>query len=345
MTAKKKSRTFNVAVVGATGAVGEAMLEILAQRKFPVDQLHVLASEASVGRTVAFRGRSLVVQSLADFDFTGVHLALFSAGGQVSAEHAPRAAAAGCVVVDNTSHFRMDPGVPLVIPEVNGEALAGYRERGIVANPNCSTIQMLMAVAGLHRRAGIERMHVATYQSVSGAGRGALEELARQSADRFNFRKPEVRALNAPIAFNVIPVIDAMEENGYTREEMKMHNETRRILDDDQISVVATAVRVPVFFGHGEAIHLRLRSALTLGQVTRLIRNAPGVSLVDSSGSRGPVTPLTHGAGKDPVFVSRLRQDHGDELGFCLWVVADNVRKGAALNAVQIAEMLAAEHL
>jgi len=332
-------RKYDVAVVGATGAVGEAILEILASRKFPAGRVHALASEASVGRSVTFGHRSLPVDDLATFDFEGCDFALFSAGSRVSEEAVPRAAGAGCVVIDNTSRFRMDPDVALVIPEINSAVLDGCKGGDIIANPNCSTIQMLMALWPLHAEVGIERVDVATYQSVSGAGRPALEELARQSADRFNFRDPQAKALSAPIAFNVIPQIDEIGENGYSGEEMKMHNETRKILDDDRVVVSATAVRVPVFYGHGEAIHVRLRQALELSRAAELIGEAAGVRLVER-GSEGPVTPLTHAAGRDEVVVSRLRRDLGDERVLCMWVVADNVRKGAALNAVQIAERL-----
>ncbi|MFP4207209.1 MAG: aspartate-semialdehyde dehydrogenase [Wenzhouxiangella sp.] len=336
---KSGTSGYRVAVVGATGAVGETMLEILAERKFPVSEIAALASSRSVGREVSFGRRSLVVDDLAKFDFSGWDFALFSAGGSVSAKHAPRAAAAGCTVIDNTSHFRLDPAVPLVVPEVNGHILDDFAGGGIIANPNCSTIQMLVAIAPIYRRFGIARINVATYQSVSGAGKSAMEELGRQSADRFNFREPEPRAFAAPIAFNVIAEIDVLQDNGYTKEEMKMHNETRRILDDQDIAVNATAVRVPVFIGHGEAVHLETRDAFDLDEIRSLLADAPGISLADVPER---VTPLTHAAGKDAVFVGRLRRDLSHPRGLDLWVVADNVRKGAALNAVQIAEYLAA---
>ena len=327
---------YRVAVVGATGAVGETMLEILAQRQFPVAEVAALASERSVGREVSFGRKSLVVDDLATFDFSGWDFALFSAGGSVSAEHAPRAAKAGCTVIDNTSHFRLNSEVPLVVPEVNGAVLDDF-SGGIIANPNCSTIQMLVAVAPIYRRYGIARINVATYQSVSGAGKSAMEELGRQSVDRFNFREPEPKAFKAPIAFNVIAEIDVIEDNGYTKEEMKMHRETRKIFSDEGISVNATAVRVPVFMGHGEAVHLETRESFELGDVRELLRSAPGVRLLDVPER---VTPLTHAAGKDDVYVGRLRRDLSHPRGLNLWVVADNVRKGAALNAVQIAEYL-----
>jgi len=328
---------YRVAVVGATGAVGETMLEILAERQFPVAEVAALASERSVGREVSFGRKSLVVDDLATFEFSGWDFALFSAGGSVSAEHAPRAAAAGCTVIDNTSHFRLDPQVPLVVPEVNGAVLDDFSGGGIIANPNCSTIQMLVAVAPIYRRYGIERINVATYQSVSGAGKSAMEELGRQSVDRFNFREPEPKAFKAPIAFNVIAEIDVLEDNGYTREEMKMHRETRKIFGDENIAVNATAVRVPVFMGHGEAVHLETREPFELDEVRRLLQTAPGVRLLDVPER---VTPLTHAAGQDEVYVGRVRRDLSHPRGLDLWVVADNVRKGAALNAVQIAEYL-----
>jgi aspartate-semialdehyde dehydrogenase len=338
MTMTTQKKAYRVAVVGATGAVGETMLEILAERKFPVSEVAALASSRSVGREVYFGKKSLVVDDLASFDFSDCDFALFSAGGSVSAEHAPRAAAAGCTVIDNTSHFRLDPAVPLVVPEVNGDVLDDFTGGGIIANPNCSTIQMLVAVAPIYRRFGITRINVATYQSVSGAGKSAMEELGRQSADRFNFREPEPKAFAAPIAFNVIAEIDVLQDNGYTKEEMKMHNETRRILNDENIAVNATAVRVPVFIGHGEAVHLETTEDFDLDEVRSLLNKAPGVKLAADSDR---VTPMTHGAGKDEVFVGRIRRDLSHPRGLDLWVVADNVRKGAALNAIQIAEYLA----
>ncbi len=329
---------YRVAVVGATGAVGQVMLELLAEREFPISELAVLASSRSAGKQVQFKGKSVTVQDLSEFDFGGWDFALFSAGGSVSAEHAPRAAKAGCTVIDNTSHFRLDPDVPLVVPEVNAGVLDDFgTDGGIIANPNCSTIQMLLAVAPIHRAAGVARINVATYQSVSGAGHSAMEELAQQSKDRFNFKDPEVEALNAPIAFNVIPMIDKLQDNGYTKEEMKMHNETRRILDSEDIAVNATAVRVPVFFGHGEAVHLETVEPLEVDEARKLLSEAPGVKVV---GDDEILTPMTHASGHDETFVSRIRRDLSHPQGLDFWVVADNVRKGAALNAIQIAEYL-----
>ena len=339
------SRKFKVAVVGATGAVGEAMLAILTERRFPVSEIIPLASERSAGEMVEYGRRSVTVRALEDHDFTGCDIALFSAGGAVSTEYAPRAAAAGCVVVDNSSAFRYDDDVPLVVTEVNPQALAGYSRRGIVANPNCSTMQMLVALAPIHQAAGIERINVATYQSVSGAGRKGLRELADQTAALLNFRSVEPAAFSRQIAFNAIPHIDAFEDNGYTREEMKMVWETHKILEDPRIGVNATAVRVPVFYGHAEAIHLETRQELSVDEVRRLLADAPGVTVVDSADRPDYPTQVSHAAGKDDVFVGRIRRDLSHPRGIDLWVVSDNIRKGAALNAVQIAELLVNHHL
>ncbi|MBS3745941.1 MAG: aspartate-semialdehyde dehydrogenase [Wenzhouxiangellaceae bacterium] len=336
-------RKFDVAVVGATGAVGEVLLELLAERNFPVGRLAVLASARSAGQQVRFGKRSLSVVDLEDFDFAGVDFAFFSAGGSVSAAHAPRAAAAGATVIDNTSHFRMHDDVPLVVPEVNRNVIAGGYgpdvSGGIIANPNCSTIQMLLAVAPIHRRFGVTRINVATYQAVSGAGRRAMDELGRQTADKLNFRDPTVEVLSAPIAFNVIPRIDVIEPGGYTREELKMHFETRKILGDDRIGVNATAVRVPVFYGHSEAVHLETENPFELDEVRGLLERAEGVRVIE--GERDPM-PLVDASGRDEVLVGRIRRDMTDENGLDLWVVSDNLRKGAALNAVQIGEFLVA---
>jgi len=338
-------RKFDVAVVGATGAVGEVLLALLAERGFPVGRLALLASARSAGEQVRFGKRSLTVGDLADFDFAGIDFAFFSAGGSVSAEHAPRAAAAGATVIDNTSYYRMRQEVPLVVPEVNREAIAEGFGPGapgrIIANPNCSTIQMLLAVAPIHRRYGVTRINVATYQAVSGAGRRAMDELGRQTADKLNFRDPTVEALNAPIAFNVIPRIDALEASGYTREELKMHFETRKILGDEAIGVNATAVRVPVFYGHSEAVHLELRAPFELDAVRALLAQSEGVRVLE--GERDPM-PLVDASGCDDVLVGRIRRDMTHDNGLDLWVVSDNLRKGAALNAIQIGEYLVARH-
>ena len=338
------SKKFNVAVVGATGAVGETLLEILKSRKFPIDNLIPLASAKSAGARVKFGSESIVARNLADFDFKDVHIALFSAGGSVSAEHAPRAVAAGAVVVDNTSEFRYVPDIPLVVAEVNPEAIAGYKTRGIIANPNCSTMQMLVALAPLHRVATITRINVATYQSVSGAGRSGMDELGKQTADLLAFRKVKPKKFPVQIAFNLIPQIDVFMENGYTKEEMKMVWETQKILSA-KIVVNPTCVRVPVFYGHSEAVHIETERKLTADEARALLRVAPGVELVDDRTTGLFPTPVTHGAGKDPVFVGRVREDLSHPNGLNLWVVADNIRKGAALNAVQIAELLVKSYL
>ncbi|MEQ8206960.1 MAG: aspartate-semialdehyde dehydrogenase [Woeseia sp.] len=336
---------FEIAVVGATGAVGEAMLQVLSQRKFPARKVHALASARSVGKEVSFGNRKLIVEDLADFDFSRVKIALFSAGGSVSAEHAPRAAAAGCVVVDNTSHFRREDDIPLVIPEVNEAKIADYKTRGIIANPNCSTIQMLVALKPIHDAARITRINVATYQAVSGAGRSAVEELARQATQLLNGRPLELKGAAKQIAFNAVPHIDEFQDNRYTREEMKMVWETRKILGDESIAVNPTAVRVPVFFGHSEAIHLETEKKISAEEVCELMRNAPGVELRDGCELGAYPTAVTDSSGNDPVYVGRVREDISHPRGINLWVVADNIRKGAALNSVQIAEILAKKYL
>jgi len=339
------SRTFDVAVVGATGAVGEAMIEILEQRNFPVGTLYPLASARSAGKSIRFRGKSITVTDLAEFDFSKAQIGLFSAGGSISEEYAPIAAAAGCVVIDNTSHFRRDEDIPLVVPEVNPHAIAGYTNRGIIANPNCSTIQMLVALKPIYDAVGIERINVATYQAVSGTGKEAIEELAKQTAQLLNGKSAETEVYPKQIAFNALPHIDTFQENGYTREEMKMVWETQKIFEDESISVNPTCVRIPVFYGHSEAVHIETRDKIGLEQVRALLAEAPGVELLDERCDGGYPTPVTEAAGQDPVYVGRLREDISHPRGINMWVVADNVRKGAALNSVQIAELLIAEHL
>jgi len=336
---------FDVAVVGATGAVGEVMLEMLAERKFPVGTVHALASERSVGMEVAFGNRQLTVQDLAGFDFSSVAIGLFSAGGSISAEFAPKAAAAGCVVIDNTSHFRNDDDIPLVVPEVNAEAIAEYKTRGIIANPNCSTIQMVVALKPIYDAVGIERVNVATYQAVSGAGRRAIEELVRQTTNLLNGRPLEIEGDAKQIAFNAVPHIDTFQENRYTREEMKMVWETRKIFGDDSILVNPTAVRIPAFYGHSEAVHIETRDKISAAEVCELMRHAPGVTLVDGVETGQYPTAVTESSGTDPVYVGRVREDISHPRGIDLWVVSDNIRKGAALNSVQIAEILAKNHL
>jgi len=339
------SEGVNVAVVGATGAVGEAMIEILEQRNFPVKELFALASARSAGKTLRFRGKSVTVTDLAEFDFSQAQIGLFSAGGSISEEYAPRAAAAGCVVVDNTSHFRRDADIPLVVPEVNPHAIAQYTQRGIIANPNCSTIGMLVALKPLHDVAGIERINVATYQAVSGTGKEAIEELASQTAKLLNGQPITPEVYPKQIAFNALPHIDTFQDNGYTREEMKMVWETQKIFEDDNIQVNPTCVRIPVFFGHSEAVHIETREKISAEQARTLLQNAPGVVVIDERQDGGYPTPVSDSAGKDPVFVGRIREDISHPRGLDLWVVSDNVRKGAALNSIQIAELLLSEYL
>jgi len=334
--------TFNIAVVGATGAVGDTMLSILHERQFPATTVTALASERSAGTEVAFGNGKLIVQDLASFDPSGTDIALFSAGGDISREYAPKFAEKGVIVIDNSSAFRQDDDIPLVVSEVNPDALK-HRPRGIIANPNCSTMQMLVALAPLHRRYGITRINVATYQSVSGAGRSAMEELGQQTAQLLNFKDISPQKFPLQIAFNLIPHIDSFEDNGFTREEMKLVWETRKILGDDAIEVNPTAVRVPVFYGHAEAVHLETRDKVTADEARALLAAAPGIEVVDARAPGGYPTPVTHASGKDAVFVGRIREDLSHPRGLNLWIVADNIRKGAALNAVQLAELIAAE--
>ncbi len=336
------TRSFHVAVVGATGAVGQTMLSILAERGFPVGKLSVLASARSAGNQVEFNDGKVTVEDLATFDPAGVDIALFSAGGEISKEYAPKFAAAGAVVIDNSSAFRYDDDVPLVVSEVNPEA-ARARPRGIIANPNCSTMQLMPVLAPIHREAGIERINIATYQSVSGAGQTGMEELGRQTAQLLGFQPAEAKKFPVQIAFNLIPHIDEFQDNGYTKEEMKLVWETRKILGDDSILVNPTAVRVPVFYGHSEAVHIETREKISLERVRELLAAAPGVEVVDERKAGGYPTPVTHASGNDPVYVGRLREDISHPRGIDMWVVADNIRKGAALNAVQLAELVAAE--
>jgi aspartate-semialdehyde dehydrogenase len=338
-------KPINIAVVGATGAVGEAMIDILESRQFPVDNLYPLASQRSAGKSLQFRGKHHTVQDLSEFDFSKADIALFSAGGDVSATFTPAAAEAGCVVIDNTSHFRREQDIPLVIPEVNPEAIGGYRQRGIIANPNCSTIQMLVALKPIYDAVGIERINVATYQAVSGTGKEAIEELAGQTARLLNGKAATASVYPKQIAFNAIPHIDTFQDNGYTREEMKMVWETQKILSDEAIAVNPTCVRIPVFFGHAEALHIETRDELSAEAATALLNAAEGVVVMDSHEDGGYPTPVTEAAGTDPVFVGRIRNDISHPKGLNLWVVADNVRKGAALNSVQIAELLVSEYL
>jgi aspartate-semialdehyde dehydrogenase len=329
-----------VAVVGASGAVGEVMLSILAEMGFRENHVTALASARSVGEDVEFGNTQLSIDDLDTFDFSGIEYALFSAGSSVSEKYAPVACKAGAIVIDNTSAFRYDPNIPLVVPEVNAHQLDKVVAGTIIANPNCSTIQMVVALAPIQRAAGIARINVATYQSVSGAGRKGLEELAIQTSQRLSFKDPDVNAFAQPIAFNVLPQIDSLQENGYSREEMKMVWETQKIFEDDSVLVNATAVRVPVFYGHAEAVHLETREDISLEEVSALLEKAPGVKLLASGDPADHPTPVTHAAGHDPVFVGRLRRDITHPRGIAMWVVSDNIRKGAALNAVQIMEYI-----
>lgn len=330
----------NIAIVGATGAVGEAMLELLASRDFPVGELTLLASERSAGTRLPFKEKSLTVKDLAQFDFTGIDIAMFSAGGDVSADYAPKAAAAGCVVIDNTSHFRRDEDIPLIIPEVNLHALDGYKARNIIANPNCSTIQMLVALKPIMDAAGLSRINVATYQAVSGAGKSGIEELAGQSAKLLNAQDIEPEVFGKQIAFNAVPHIDDFQDNGFTKEEMKMIWETHKIFENDGVQVSPTCVRIPAFYGHSEAVYVETKSQIDADAVRVLLSGAPGIKVIDTRERGGYPTAVTDAAGEDPVFVGRIRNDIMNPLGLHLWIVSDNIRKGAALNSLQIAEAL-----
>lgn len=335
----------DVAIVGATGAVGETMLEILQQREFPVRNLYLLASERSAGKRLQFRDKSVKVENLADFDFSKVQIGLFSAGGSLSAEYAPKAADAGCVVIDNTSHFRYDDDIPLVVPEVNADAIAAYTTRNIIANPNCSTIQMLVALKPIYDAVGIDRINVATYQAVSGTGKEAIEELAGQTARLLNAQPIEASVYPKQIAFNALPHIDTFQDNGYTKEEMKMVWETQKIFADPTLRVNPTCVRIPVFYGHSEAVHLETREPLSAAQARELLEQAPGICVMDEPVDGGYPTAVTEAAGSDLTYVGRLRDDVSHANGLNMWIVSDNVRKGAALNTVQIAEILLKEYL
>ena len=337
-------KAFNVAVVGATGAVGNEMVKILEERNFPVAKLLLLASERSLGKSLEYKGQSLPVEVLKEDSFTDVRIGLFSAGGSVSEKYAPLAARAGCVVVDNTSAFRMAPDIPLVVPEVNPEAIVQYKQRGIIANPNCSTVQMVVALKPIHDAVRIKRIVVSTYQAVSGTGKKAIEELSNQTRALLGMREPTVKVYPHRIAFNCLPQIDVFLDNGYTKEEMKMVNETKKIMKDDSIAVTATTVRVPVFYAHSESINIETEKKITAAEVRELLEKAPGVKIVDDP--RNLVYPLAIDAvGRDETFVGRIREDESITNGINMWVVSDNLRKGAALNAVQIAEILVRDYL
>ena len=336
---------FNVAVVGATGAVGEIMLEILAERDFPINELYPLASERSAGTTVLYKNKPVTVGNLAEFDFSKAQIGLFSAGGSISAEYAPKAGEAGCIVIDNTSYFRFEDDIPLVVPEVNSHKIAEYGNRNIIANPNCSTIQMVVALKPIHDAVGIKRISVSTYQAVSGTGKAGIEELAKQTAELLNGREAETDVYPKQIAFNALPHIDDFQENGYTKEEMKMNWETRKIFNDESIQVSATCVRIPVFYGHSESVQIETHKPISEQEVKDLLTEAEGVTVIDERQDGGYPTAVSESAGQDSVFVGRIRQDISFPNGINLWVVADNVRKGAALNSVQIAEKLIKSYL
>ena len=338
-------KKYGVAVVGATGAVGEQMLAILAQRKFPTSKVFALASSRSVGNRVPFAGEELVVQDLAAFDFSQVQVGLFSAGASISKAFAPKAVAQGCVVVDNTSQFRYDDNIPLVVPEVNAHQIANYKNCGIIANPNCSTIQMVVALKPLHDAVGIERINVATYQAVSGTGKEAIDELDQQIRGIIHGEPINCNVYPKQIAFNALPHIDIFLDNGYTKEEMKMVWETQKIMEDDSILVNPTTVRIPVKYGHSEAVHVELKAPLTAQQARGILSAAAGVQVVDAHQDGGYPTAVTEGEGNDAVYVGRIREDISHPRGLNMWVVSDNLRKGAALNSIQIAEFLIKNHI
>jgi aspartate-semialdehyde dehydrogenase len=339
-----KKEKYNVAVAGATGAVGNEMVSILEERNFPVDHLKLLASTRGAGTQMEFQEKSYTVEVLGENSFAGMDIGLFSPGGSVSQKFAPIAGKAGCVVIDNTSAFRMDPEVPLVVPEVNPHAIARYKAKNIIANPNCSTIQMVVALKPIHDVAKIKRIVVSTYQAVSGTGKRAIQELESQVLAIYNNQEIKKEVYPHQIAFNCLPQIDVFLDNGYTKEEMKMVNETKKIMEDDSIRVTATTVRVPVFYGHSESVNIETEKKITAGEVKKILSKAPGVHLVDNP--KFAEYPLAiHAAGKDETFVGRIREDESIPNGINLWVVSDNIRKGAALNAVQIAEILIQKYL
>lgn len=337
------SKKINIAILGATGLVGQSMMEILEERNFPVDQLYLLASHRSAGKHFKFHNKTQVVLDVEKFDFSKVQIALFSAGGEVSQKYAPLAAKKGCIVIDNTSMFRYEKDIPLIIPEVNADQIKYYKNHNIIANPNCSTIQMLVALKPIYDAVGISRINVATYQSVSGAGQAAISELAHQCTELLQGRLAISKVFPCQIAFNAIPQIDRFEDNGYTREEMKMIWETQKILNDSDIKINPTTVRVPVFYGHSEAVHIETHKKITTQEARALLSRAPGVIVKDELQAGGYPTPITDAIGQDAVYVGRIREDLSHPKGLNLWVVADNIRKGAALNSVQIAEMLLKE--
>jgi aspartate-semialdehyde dehydrogenase len=339
------TKTYNIAVVGATSLVGEAILDVLAKRKFPFGKVYALEYQTDGEQDVDFGNKSLDVEELAGFDFASVQIALFAASEEIAAEYVPQAVAAGCVVIDDSTCFRYDDDVPLVVPEVNPQAIAQYTQRGIIANPGSGVTQMLIALKPLHDVATITRINVATYQSVSGSGRAGVEELAQQAAQLLNARPVEAKVYPKQIAFNLLPHIDVFLENGYTKEEMKMVWETRKVMGLPGIQVNPTAVRVPVFFGHSEAVHIETESQLTAVEARRILGSTPGIIVMDEHVPGGYPTPVTDAVRNDAVYVGRIREDISCPAGLNLWVVADNVRRGAALNSVQIAEVLIRDYL
>ena len=339
------SKKYNVAIVGATGAVGETLVSILDQRKFPIENLYPLASKRSAGSKVKCQGKSWTVEDLDTFDFSKVQIGIFSAGGDISEKYAPLAAAQGCIVIDNTSHFRRDDDIPLVVPEVNPHAIADYTNRNIIANPNCSTIQMLVALKPIYDAVGISRINVATYQAVSGSGKEAITELTNQTANLLNGNDVEVEVYTKQIAFNAIPHIDTFQDNGYTREEMKMVWETQKIFEDDNLLVNPTAVRIPVVYGHSEAVHIETKEKITAIDARNLLEKAEGVIVIDERKDGGYATPFVEATNTDATYVSRIREDISHDKGLNLWVVSDNIRKGAALNSIQIAEILIRDYI
>ena len=338
-------KKYNVAVVGATGLVGRTMLSIMEEYNLPVNKVYALASSRSAGARIPFKGNELIVSELETFDFSLAEIGLFSPGASVSAIYAPKAADAGCVVIDNTSQFRYEDDIPLVVSEVNPHAIGNYKNRRIIANPNCSTIQMLVALKPIYDAVGIERINVCTYQAVSGTGKDAVEELKEQTADYMNAKDIRNRVYPKQIAFNAIPHIDAFQDNGYTKEEMKMVWETKKIFEDESILVNPTAVRIPVFYGHSEAIHVETKDKIDAGNARKLLEKMPGVIVLDAHEDGGYPTAVSEAAGENPVFVGRIREDISHPRGLNMWVVSDNVRKGAALNSIQIADILVKNYI
>ena len=340
-----KEKKYNVAVVGVTGLVGRAMLSILEECNFPINKIYALASSRSVGKRITFKNNELIVSDLETFDFNLAEIGLFSPGASVSAIYVPKAVDTGCVVIDNTSQFRYEDDIPLVVSEVNPHAVGNYKKRGIIANPNCSTIQMLVALKPIYDVVGIERINVCTYQAVSGTGKEAVEELTRQSIDFINDKDIKSHVYPKQIAFNVIPHIDTFQENGYTKEEMKMIWETQKVFEDESILVNPTAVRVPVFYGHSEAVHIETKEKIGVEAAKKLLKKMPGVTVLDLHEDGGYPTAVSEASGKNSVFVGRIREDISHPRGLNMWIVSDNVRKGAALNSIQIAEILVKNYI